>query len=285
MNKNTTKSNILSTGVSLLALFCLFFFADFLKQPLPLDLKCVDSKSLFDCKKPVGIKKYSSQESLITKTSTTKFKDSTIFIKARPIGVPMQICEKDTSIKSVLLIGDSQVEFLKTPIYNYCLNNNYKLVASIAWYSSTTAAWATGDTLEKFIIKYKPDFVIIVLGLNELFIKNMEPRRKYIETITNTITAQNIPYYWIGPAAWTKDEGITSLMQEELDTLFYPSQKLILARASDKRHPSMEASRIWFDSVAVAMTHYTSLSFINKVQEYKKPEHSPLIGLGITKVN
>jgi hypothetical protein len=73
------------------------------------------------------------------------------------------------------------------------------------------------------------------------------------------------------------------VLKEELDTLFYPSQNLILARGPDKRHPSMEASKIWFDSVAVAMTRYTSLSFVNKVQEYKKPEHSPLIGLGMTK--
>jgi hypothetical protein len=86
-----------------------------------------------------------------------------------------------------LLIGDSQVEYLKTPVYNYCLNNNYKLVASVAWYSSTTGAWASGDTLEKFITKYKPDFVIIALGLNELFVKNIEPRRKYIQAIIGLV--------------------------------------------------------------------------------------------------
>jgi hypothetical protein len=283
MFEDKTKSYIFSTGFSLLALFCIFFFADFLKKPLPFDLKCADTRSMVygDTSKPVKNihpKKINSSHSFIAQK--IKFRDSTLFLCPNAVAVSKPVCAKDTSIKSILLIGDSQVEFLRTSVYNFCLNNNYNLVASIAWYGSTTAAWASNDTLEKYIETYHPDFVICALGLNEVLTPSVEPRRKYIRTIIKNFTDNNIPYYWIGPAAWTKDYGICSVMQEEMDTLFYPSQKLVLARAPDKRHPSMEASKIWFDSVAVAMSIHTPLSFAHTVSDYKKADKSPFVALG-----
>lgn len=281
MKKNKTKAYIFSTGISFLALFCIFFFAGFLKQ-LPFDLKSADSKSLFETKKSKPAKKNNLQSSIASTSKKIRFKDSTLFITTDSIVVQKPVCSKDTSIKSILLIGDSQVEFLRASVYNFCLNNNYKLVASVAWYGSTTAAWASNDTIDSYLTKYKPDFVICALGLNEVLTPNVEPRRKFIDTIVQHFTSKKIPYYWIGPAAWTKDEGICNVMQEELDTLFYPSQNLVLDRAPDKRHPSFEASKIWFDSVAVAMSEYTQLSFVNKVSEYKKPDDSPFVALGRT---
>jgi hypothetical protein len=280
MNENKTKAYLLSTGFSLLGLFCVFFLLGFLKQPLPFDLKYADSKSFFEKTKPEkNIHALRPLYATVQKKIT--FKDSTLFICKDSVVIQKQpCCAKDTSIKSLLLIGDSQVEFLRTSVYNFCINNNYKLVASVAWYGSTTAVWAPNDTINKYIEQYHPDFVICAIGLNEVLTPNVEPRRKYIDSIAQNLTNKHIPYYWIGPAAWTKDYGICTVMQEELDTLFYPSQNLVLDRAPDKRHPSMEASKIWFDSVAVAMNIYTPLSFTNKVAEYKKVENSPFVALG-----
>ncbi len=278
MDTNKTKSHIFSTGISLLGIFCIFFFADFLSKPLPFELKCVDSKSLLARAKENPETKIHLSDFV---SMPVRFKDSTIFICSDADYFKQKICRKDTSIRKILFIGDSQVEYLKSPVYNYCANNNYELVATVVWYSSTTLAWASGDTLENFIAEYDPDFVIIALGLNELFIKNMESRRKHIRTITNKIAERNISYYWIGPAAWTKDDGIVNVMQEEMGKQFYPSQHLTLKRASDKRHPTRDASKIWFDSVAVAMNIHTPLSFVNKVTEYKNPEQSPTIALGL----
>jgi hypothetical protein len=280
MEERNTKSRIVYTGLSLLALFCIFFFAGFLNTPLPFELKTVDSKGLL-----AGPDAADSSENFVEVPieQRVKFRDSTIFMSTGPVVVESKLCKKDTSIKRLLFIGDSQVEFLKSPVYNYCINNNYQLVGTVVWYSSTTEAWATGDTLDNFITQYDPDFVIIALGLNELFTPNMESRRKHIRTIKKIIAARNVPYYWIGPAAWTKDQGIISVMQQELGDSFYPSQKLVLKRAADKRHPSRDASKIWFDSVAVAMTIKTPLSFTNKVSDYKTPEQSPTVCLGMTK--
>ena len=283
-NKDKTKRYVFASGFSLLALFCIFFFADFLKQPLPFDLKCADSKSFFEIPQTKTIKHFSPKQNLIVTTHPKiKFQDSSLFIRKDSIVIrKKEICAKDTSIKSILLIGDSQVEFLRTSVYNFCVDNNYKLIASVAWYGSTTAAWSANDTMDAFLDKYKPDFVICAIGLNEVLTSNVEPRRKYIDEIIQKFNDRNIPYYWIGPAAWTKDFGIINVMQQELDTLFYPSQNLVLDRAPDKRHPSMEASKIWFDSVAVAMGEHTRISFPQKVVEYKKVENSPFIALGMT---
>lgn len=283
MEEKNTRSRIICTGLSLLALFCIFFFTGFLNKALPFDLKTVDLKTLLAGRNESSDAKENFVQPF--RESAVRFKDSTIFICSDSAYFQSKLCKKDTSLKKILFIGDSQVEYLKSPVYNYCVNNNYQLVATVVWYSSTTAAWASGDTLDNFITQYDPDFIIIALGLNELFIPNKESRRTHIRSIEKIIGAREIPYYWIGPAAWTKDQGIISVLDEELGNSFYPSQKLTLKRASDKRHPSRDGSKVWFDSVAVAMTKYTPLSFANKVTEYKEPVQSPTICLGLTKHN
>ncbi|HTF03850.1 MAG TPA: hypothetical protein VK826_07475 [Bacteroidia bacterium] len=271
MNTTTTKSHLLAAGIALLAVFSLFFVLGFFGNALPDALKTVDSKDLLklDEVKPPAIVRAPDTlpDSLRLRVELT---DSTIFVCVTLPPPPPKFCPKDTSIKDILLIGDSQVEFLRASVYNYCRTNNYNLVASVVWYGSTTIAWGGTDTLDKYIKKYNPDFVICALGLNEIVIKNVEPRRKYIQTMKQTFADNHVPYYWIGPAAWRKDDGICALMQEELDTLFYPSHLLTLDRASDKRHPSFAASKIWFDSTATAMNKYTPLSFPNRVTEYEK---------------
>ncbi|HTL80055.1 MAG TPA: hypothetical protein VL651_00045 [Bacteroidia bacterium] len=274
MNTDRTKKHILSTGISFLAIFCVFFSLGLRKQELPLDLKRVETAELI------------WPENTIPHTHVRQqhyglhFRPGTFIVYSDTDKVFAPICAKDTSIKKIFLFGDSQVEFLRTSVYNFCLDNKYQLVAAIAWYGSTTEAWANCDTLDAYLEKYKPDFVICALGLNEVLTPSVEPRRKYIRAITGKIAAHHLPYYWIGPAAWTKDYGIVRVMQEELDTLFYPSDRLVLDRAPDKRHPSMEASKIWFDSVADAMSIHTAVSFTNKVHDYRKVENSPFIALG-----
>ncbi|CAN5814532.1 hypothetical protein BH11BAC7_BH11BAC7_02170 [soil metagenome] len=283
MEEKNTKSYIVYTGLSLLGLFCVFFFAGFLNTSLPFELKTIDSKSVLAGTYNEGEKDKQQIAFSLLNEKRIRFKDSTIFLCTDSVYVQSKLCRKDTSIKKLLLIGDSQTEYLKSPVYNYCINNNYELVATVVWYSSTTVSWATSDTLDQFLEKYDPDFVIIALGLNELFIPNFESRRKHVRAITNTIADRKIPYYWIGPAAWTKDQGIVNVLNEELGNSFYPSQKLVLKRAADKRHPSRDGSKVWFDSVAVAMTKSTPLSFVNKVSDYKEPQQSPTICLGLTK--
>lgn len=206
----------------------------------------------------------------------TKTEPQKVFINA--------VDSADTTRTRVLLFGDSELDHLRTPVYNYCRNNNCDLVATITWYGSTTVQWGKGDSLQKYLDKYKPDFVFCVLGLNELFIPNVEPRREPVQHIQALVKQSGAKFYWVGPAAWKEDQGICNMLREEVDTLcYYPSNKLTLERANDHRHPSRDGSKVWFDSVAVAVTRDTRLDFSHTVATYESPKNSPSIVIPMSK--
>lgn len=158
------------------------------------------------------------------------------------------------SIKRILFVGDSQLENLRKPVRKRLMDNNYQLVASVVWYGSTTKQWANTDTLSYFISKYKPDFVLVALGLNEVHARDHERRKKYAQTIKSNLEQRNLPYYYIGPAFWMKDKGITTVLQETFGELFYPSHLLTLDRSTDGKHPSKDAAIVWFEKVAEQIT-------------------------------
>jgi lysophospholipase L1-like esterase len=158
------------------------------------------------------------------------------------------------SIKRILFVGDSQLENLRKPVRKRLMDNNYQLVASVVWYGSTTKQWANTDTLSYFISKYKPDFVLVALGLNEVHARDHERRKKYAQTIKSNLEQRKLPYYYIGPAFWMKDKGITTVLQETFGELFYPSHLLTLDRSTDGKHPSKDAANVWFEKVAEQIT-------------------------------
>jgi len=158
------------------------------------------------------------------------------------------------SIKRILFVGDSQLENLRKPVRKRLMDNNYQLVASVVWYGSTTKQWANSDTLSYFISKYKPDFVLVALGLNEVHARDHERRKKYAQTIKSNLEQRKLPYYYIGPAFWMKDKGITTVLQETFGELFYPSHLLTLDRSTDGKHPSKDAAIVWFEQVAEQIT-------------------------------
>lgn len=186
------------------------------------------------------------------------------------------------TIKRVLLIGDSQLENIQKPIRKRLMDNNYQLVGSVIWYGSSTKQWANSDTLNYFISKFKPDFVIIALGLNELFVNDISKREIYAESIKQKLLVAQIPYYFIGPAAWVKDRGITSVLQSTFGDLFYPSHLLDLDRASDGRHPSKNAGEKWMELVAKQMSTLGILNF-SAVKDTSYLGTSPTILLKVPK--
>ena len=177
----------------------------------------------------------------------------------------------------VLLIGDSQLEGLRLPVYNFCKWNNLNLVASVVWYGSSTKQWGTSDTLEYFINKYKPSFVFVALGLNELFVNDLDKRREYVTNIKNKFTQKGVGYYWIGPAAWKADKGIVSVLSELNGNRFFDSAKLPLERAEDGRHPSRGAAWTWMDEVSKDITAKGFLNLLSRGERSAKCEGSPFI--------
>jgi hypothetical protein len=200
----------------------------------------------------------------------TKVKDS-----VKPI--------KTGGIERILLIGDSQLEAMRKPFFKYATTNGHQLSATVLWYGSSSKQWANTDTLAYYITKYKPTMVVLVLGLNELFVNDFDQRKLNIQKIKKQLINKGINYYWIGPAAWKKDLGVIDIMQSELGNRFFPSHKLTLGRAKDNRHPSNDAAWVWMKAVAKETTKNGLLSLPKPIQGKVTPKKSPFILLKVPK--
>jgi hypothetical protein len=168
----------------------------------------------------------------------------------------------DTTKKErVMLLGDSQCGGLRYPVYSFCALNGHKLLATVTWNSSTTKNWANADTLEYFLREYKPTLVIMCVGLNEILSSNMKSRKKYIQTINTKIASSGAKVFWLGPAAWVKDQGIIQAIKDENGSMFFDATTLSLDRAEDGRHPTKQSYRHWFSHAAAYMTQKGVIDF------------------------
>ena len=140
------------------------------------------------------------------------------------------------------------LEGLSPRLAAYAQQNNHKLF-TVIWYSSSSRIWATSQNIEKYIEKFKPTYIFICLGANELFIKNIaELREGYVKTIIEKLG--DIPYVWIGPPNKQKDTGINDLLKKTV-----PADKFFLTKGmkfnyfEDQIHPTRASAIEWMDSV------------------------------------
>jgi hypothetical protein len=210
-------------------------------------------------------------------TSVTKKK---IVYKKIPVLIKKLI---DTSSKRFLLIGDSEIEGLRNPFYDYCRKNGHQLALAMIWYSSTDMTYGNSDTLKKIIAQYKPNHIVIVIGLNQIYQTSFEGSENAIDKIIETF--DTIPYSWIGPANWTEDKGINNLYINKIDSgKFFLSKNLILERAKDGRHPSNPACFIWMDSIANWMQNKSIWKIkMNKPDSMEKSRKINLMTLAVGK--
>lgn len=189
----------------------------------------------------------------------------------------------DTTAKRFLLVGDSEVEGLRNPFYDYCKKNGHTLAAALCWYSSTDATYASNDTLKNIILQYKPNHIVFVIGLNQIYQSHFESSQKSITKILEIF--KGIDYSWIGPANWVDDKGINALYQNEIDTgNFFLSKNLLLERGKDGRHPSVKANYIWMDSIAYWMQNKSVNRIkMNKPDSMEKVRHFKFIMLNAAK--
>ncbi len=154
----------------------------------------------------------------------------------------------DTSRQHILLTGDSMAEGLMFAFKKYAHYNGHTL-RTIIWYGSTTTTWARTDTLKKLIARYKPTYVLLALGSNELFVRDIGDREPYIQDIVGQ--AGRTPFVWIGPPNWKEDTGIGELLDRNVGPgRYFVSRGLSFERASDGRHPSRRASAYWADTIS-----------------------------------
>lgn len=156
--------------------------------------------------------------------------------------------EKDTTKQRILFLGDSMLEGLSQRLRDYAEANGHEL-NTVIWYSSSSKAWAECDTLEFYCKRFQPTYVVVCLGANELFVKDLEKRRGYVQRIVEKLG--DLPFVWIGPPNWKPDTGINSIIREKVgDERFFDSSHLQLARKKDGAHPTTSASAEWMDAAA-----------------------------------
>ena len=156
----------------------------------------------------------------------------------------------DSISHRVLIMGDSECGGLCFQLNDYCLENGHKLVASLVWNSASIYNYAYSDTVVKVIKKYQPTYIFIVIGLNELHVRDLEKRRAAAQILAKKI--EGIPYTWIGPANFREDFGINQVFKESAEPgTFFLSKYLNLPKGGDNRHPNKTGYRIWMDTLAI----------------------------------
>ena len=179
--------------------------------------------------------------------------------------------------QTILFIGDSMLEGLSLRLGDYAGENGHKLY-TVIWYSSTTERWGTSRTIEHFIAEYKPTYVLICLGSNELFINDLANRTQYVRQLVKKL--DNIPFVWISPSNWNGDTGINDVIKENVGKgRFFDSRNLKLERGSDHYHPTRTAAAYWMDT-AVRFISSKECAYplqLNKPKQHHKATNTKLL--------
>lgn len=162
-------------------------------------------------------------------------------------GERVVLAETDSTVSSVLIFGDSMTVLVANRLAAYGEKNGYA-VTSVTWDGSSTVAWSSCDTLDNVIAHAKPDFIVVTLGSNELFLKNFDSRIPHVRKIVEKF--HGTPFVWIGPPNWKEDQGFTAMMRRALPAgTFYDSNHLDLPRGPDHIHPTPSGGISWTDSI------------------------------------
>lgn len=157
--------------------------------------------------------------------------------------------EPDTCSQRILYFGDSMVEYTGPRMGDYAKANGHELT-SVCWYSSGSKWWSETDTLRHFIKKVDPTFIMVCLGGNEQFTRDLESCDKNIKKIVSEFG--DIPFVWICTPSWKGDTGFNAIAEKYAGKKrFYDSRKLTFQRGSDHAHPTKASAREWMDSLAV----------------------------------
>lgn len=208
---------------------------------------CLDSDkrlSLGD----VEIKSSGIADRLTQQPDTTAKADSGLLASdmKKEAAIPAPV---DTATQSILIIGDSMLEGLNPALGAYAKHNGHKL-NSVIWYSSTSEYWGNSDTLRVYLNQFKPTFIFISLGANELFVSDIKEKRdKFVKSLIRQIG--DIPYVWIGPPNWKKDTGINEMIVENVPQgRYFKSDGMHFDREKDGAHPTHASAKLWMDSIA-----------------------------------
>jgi len=219
----------------------------------------------------IEIKKSGIKEFIVGDTIPTEAK------LALKVTTEHEVVEVDSSSQKILLIGDSMLEQFRWRLRDYVEQNGHEMY-SLIWYSSQSEWYGKSDTLKYYINLYKPTYVILVLGANELFVEDIITKRSsYVKRIVEQM--DTVPYVWVGPPNWKDDTGINQLILRHAGTKnYFPSYEItqtpLFKRYADGAHPKPEAAAQWVDSVALWIMTESKNPILLNIPE-KKGTSSP----------
>ena len=234
---------------------------------------CKDTLVSFDLKK-MSIAKYAVSDTV--KQDTLKTIDTLV--------VEEQV--KDSTLSPTdstgkvhfLLIGDSMNEYLRIRLNDYCIANGYDMYCVI-WYGATTKQYGTSDTIAYFIKKHEPTYVLLTIGSNELFVRDIiEKRTDYVKHIVKQLG--RTPFVWVGPPNWKDDTGINEMIVTNVgESRYFESKKLKYDRYKDGAHPTRESASMWMDSIAVYLSRdaHSPIEMTPPEQKYNKVPHTTIL--------
>lgn len=158
-----------------------------------------------------------------------------------------------TPVARVLFIGDSMTGWLSERLEAYGAVNDFE-VSTVIWDGSTLTKWVNTGKIPGLVAKYKPDVVMVCLGLNELLVRDPEARMS-VPLSKFGKQLGTLPYVWIGPPTWPgkgTGEVFNRWMSSHLPGRghYFSSEKLQLARQSRTNpHPTRTACARWMDDV------------------------------------
>ncbi|MCF8268538.1 MAG: hypothetical protein K9I25_01080 [Crocinitomicaceae bacterium] len=168
--------------------------------------------------------------------------------KTRP-RLPLSAEKEQHVSQRILLIGDSETGGLIYPLNDYCVMNGHKLEAVFTWFSASILNFGYSNKVDELLETYKPTFVIFVVGLNEMYVTDLERRAEAAALFRKKLG--DTPYLWVGPANFTPDKGINKVFEQSADPgCFVFSKDLEIPRGGDHRHPNTEGYKIWMDYIA-----------------------------------
>lgn len=154
--------------------------------------------------------------------------------------------EPDTTVGSVLVFGDSMTILVARRLGEYGKQNGY-MVHSVTWDGSSSVAWSGSTKVEDYIEKYKPDFIFVTLGSNEIFLQNFDARAPNVKKLVSKFGG--IPFVWVGPPIWVENRGWDEMMERTLPHGTYFRTDMDLQRGKDHIHPTPKAGVQWTDSL------------------------------------
>lgn len=183
--------------------------------------------------------------------------------------------EMDTTAQRILLIGDSMLEHLSQRMKDYTYFNGHEL-KTVIWYSAQTKWYGSSDTLSYFIKKFKPTYVFLVLGANELFVRDIiKKRTKYVKNILQQL--DTVKYVWVGPPNWKDDTGINTMILRNVgNDRYFPSKNLNYKRTRDGAHPTTASAAMWMDSIAVWVMNESRYPILMKTPKNKSKKSAHL---------